>query len=280
MLTQHNRGMLRIDPAHPPLWRTPTTLQFGRSDRARLEDPALWQLQVIRELSKGVPEVGVTALARSLGVAAVDVDALIATLSPVIVSTGRVLRVTVEIVDDPAACYGARIRDGLRDVGLDASLADAPEPDAVVLVAAQALHPRRAAAWMREDIPHVGIVLGAGEAEVGPLVLPGQSACLSCVAAHERDRDPAWPLVTAQLIGREDPVGPAGLAAEAALHAGRLLLTGRGGLSLRLTLATGAEHRHWERHPECSCESPGGIVTANVRASRPTTTETAIAVPA
>ena len=37
--------MQRIDPAYPPLWRTPTMLQFGRSDRARLDEPALWHMR-------------------------------------------------------------------------------------------------------------------------------------------------------------------------------------------------------------------------------------------
>ena len=272
--------MLRIAPAYPPLWRTPTMLQFGRSDRARLDEPALWQLQVIRELGKGIPEVGVSALARSLGVAAADVDTLLDRLSSVIVSTGTALRVGVELADDPAAQYGPQIRDGLQDLGIDAALGTSREQDAVVMVAAHGLHPRRAAAWMREDIPHVAIVLGAGEAEVGPLVLPGQSACLGCVSAHERDRDPAWPLVAAQLIGRGDPAGPATLAAEATLHTGRMLLAGRSGLSLRLTLAADAEHRLWEQHPECSCESPGEIVTVNAPVSRPATRARAIAVPA
>jgi len=272
--------MLRIDPAYPPLWRTPTMLQFGRSDRARLDEPELWQLQVIRELVKGIPEVGVSALARSLGVSTADIDALLGRLGPVIVSSGTALRVGVEVVNDPAAPYGTRIRDGLHDLGIDASLDTSREQDAVVMVAAHGLHPRRAAPWMGEDIPHIGIVLGAGEADVGPLVLPGQSACLVCVAAHERDRDPAWPLVAAQLVGRGDPAGPASLAAEAALHTGRLLLAGRSGLSLRLTLTDGAESRQWEQHPECSCGSPAENATASAPAIPRTTTATGIAVPA
>lgn len=275
-------GMLRIDPTHPPLWRTPTTLQFGRTGRVRLDEPALWQLQVIHELAKGVPEVGVAALARSLGVTRADLDALLIALGPVLVRTGRALRVGVEIADDPAARYAPQIRDGLHDLGIDTSLVASTNAtvDAVVMLAAHGLHPRRAAAWMRDDTPHVGIVLGHGEVEVGPLVVPGQSACLECVAAHERDRDASWPLVAAQLIGRREPAGPAALASEAALHAGRLLLAGRGGLSLRATLATGVEQRTWDRHPECSCESLPETATAHVPVSLPPTTATATAVPA
>lgn len=36
---------------------------------------------------------------------------------------------------------------------------------------------------------------------VGPLVLPGSTPCLRCVALGRGDRDPHWPLLSAQLIG-------------------------------------------------------------------------------
>jgi bacteriocin biosynthesis cyclodehydratase domain-containing protein len=36
---------------------------------------------------------------------------------------------------------------------------------------------------------------------VGPLVLPGQTPCLRCMALGRGERDPHWPLLSAQLIG-------------------------------------------------------------------------------
>ena len=50
----------------------------------------------------------------------------------------------------------------------------------------------------------------AGEAIgiVGPLVIPGRSACLHCLDLARAERDPAWPQVLAQIIGRQ-PSTPA-----------------------------------------------------------------------
>ena len=36
---------------------------------------------------------------------------------------------------------------------------------------------------------------------IGPFVRPGVTACLRCLELARRDRDPAWPTVTAQLVG-------------------------------------------------------------------------------
>ncbi|OIJ62829.1 TOMM precursor leader peptide-binding protein [Streptomyces mangrovisoli] len=43
---------------------------------------------------------------------------------------------------------------------------------------------------------HAGVVEATGV--VGPLVLPGRSACAGCLHAHRADRDPAWPRLVAQ----------------------------------------------------------------------------------
>jgi bacteriocin biosynthesis cyclodehydratase domain-containing protein len=41
-------------------------------------------------------------------------------------------------------------------------------------------------------------------AVIGPLVQPGHAPCLRCVELARADRDPAWPVLSAQLVG--DPV--------------------------------------------------------------------------
>src|ERR1700733_14635490 len=38
---------------------------------------------------------------------------------------------------------------------------------------------------------------------VGPLVIPGRTACLRCLDLTRAERDPAWPLILAKLEGRE-----------------------------------------------------------------------------
>ena len=74
---------------------------------------------------------------------------------------------------------------------------------------------------MREQIPHLAVSAGEAIGMVGPLVLPGSTACLRCLDLARADRDPAWPLILAQLAGREPdpPACDAPLAAAVAAQA-------------------------------------------------------------
>ena len=58
-------------------------------------------------------------------------------------------------------------------------------------------------------VPHLytGVVEGTGV--VGPLVLPGRSACGECLGLGLADRDPAWPRMLAQLRSGRQPAVPA-----------------------------------------------------------------------
>ncbi|WP_299035787.1 hypothetical protein [uncultured Pseudokineococcus sp.] len=88
----------------------------------------------------------------------------------------------------------------------------AGEADLVVLVADGAPPPARAAQLLRADADHLAVVLRERSAVVGPLVVPGRTACLRCLDLHRADRDPEWPRVAAQLAhpvaggGRPDVV--------------------------------------------------------------------------
>lgn len=281
--------MLRIDPGHPPLWRSPDCLQFGRDGSVRIDEPSLWQLRLIRELEKGIAPIALTSLARSLGVVDHEAAAFVELIRPVLArAEARAQRVGLVLTDDASAPHGDAIAHGLAALNIEtipmAAGTDASHRitlDAVVLVAGHALHPRQAADLQGRDIPHLPILLCTESAEVGPLVIPGRSACLQCVYAHQRDRDPLWPVLTAQLVGRGGPVGPRALAVESGLHAGRMLSAGSAQRSLRLSVRVPEPvHQRWEKHPECWCGSPEGSGTATGPATRQTTTETEFAVPA
>ena len=71
--------------------------------------------------------------------------------------------------------------------------------DLVVLVVDAAAPPTRGAQLLRADADHLAVVLRERSAVVGPLVVPGRSACLRCLDLHRTDRDPEWPRVAAQL---------------------------------------------------------------------------------
>ncbi|MER6335177.1 TOMM precursor leader peptide-binding protein, partial [Streptomyces sp. NPDC001034] len=95
-------------------------------------------------------------------------------------------------------------------------------------VAVHAPDPRAAEPLLASGTPHLyaGVVEGTGV--VGPLVLPGETACAGCLHEARTDRDPAWPRLLAQWRSGDGPrrVGPcdmtlsttvAGLAAAHAL---------------------------------------------------------------
>ena len=140
-----------------------------------------------------------------------------------------------------------------------------PRPDLAVLVGRQPLELR--ASLMREQIPHLAAAGDEAIGIVGPLVIPGRTACLRCMDLARTDRDPAWPLILAQLAGREpDPLAcDAPLAAAVAAHAAAQALAfidrpfESGAVengTLELVLPSWQwRRRTWPPHPDCDCGS-------------------------
>ena len=54
--------------------------------------------------------------------------------------------------------------------------------------------------WLNRDIPHLNINFDLYEAQVSPIVYPGVTSCLNCLAESKVDGDPAWPAIASQLI--------------------------------------------------------------------------------
>jgi bacteriocin biosynthesis cyclodehydratase domain-containing protein len=136
-------------------------------------------------------------------------------------------------------------------------------PDLVVLIGTHV--PELAASLMRGQIPHLAAAAGEAIGVVGPLVIPGASACLRCLDLARTDRDPAWPLILAQLAGRrpDPPACDATLAAAVAAQAtaqamafvdrpGRTGPVSNGTLELVLP-GWQWRRRTWLPHPACTC---------------------------
>jgi len=137
--------------------------------------------------------------------------------------------------------------------------------DIVVLAAAAALDPAVSDQLVRSDVPHINVTVREATAVIGPLVLPGTTACLRCLELHRSDRDPAWPLIAAQLAS--DGPHPAvdacdvGLATLAAsVCALQVLAFVDGGTSaacdgtLEIALPDWRiRRRSWRPHPACGC---------------------------
>lgn len=288
--------MPRIDPAHPPLWRTPTTLQFGADPVAVVHDPTAWQQRLVRELERGIPDSAVVPFAEALGAPAHAAEEFVARIRRAFAAPStHARRVVVQASDDVAGTVLDTVARALAATGCDVVAAQPFDPPggvgtdaaAVVVVAHHLVAPAFAAALMADDRHHLPLVLTGTGAEIGPHIVPGVTACLSCLAAHRRDADASWPTVAAQLIGR--PVGEIdpSIVWEAGIVAGRLLSeTERNPLRDRtrsLALRAGSLHRSAQRHrphAECRCRSLAGTGTAAAPVRLEPTRPTAFARPA
>ena len=138
-------------------------------------------------------------------------------------------------------------------------------PDLVVLTQRQT--PALAAALVRLRQPHLAVYAGEAIGVVGPLVQPGRTACLNCLDLTRAAKDPAWPLILAQLpehaadLPACDPVLAASVAAQAASQV--LAFADRAALrpatvsaTLELVLPSWQwRRRGWPPHPACICRS-------------------------
>ncbi|MFF4625618.1 thiamine biosynthesis protein ThiF [Nonomuraea jabiensis] len=111
-------------------------------------------------------------------------------------------------------------------------------------------------------IPHLLGSAFEGHGTVGPLVIPGKTACLHCLDLTRRDRDPMWPIVTARLGGYPpgetacDVTLAALVAAAVAGHA-LAYLDGREPAVTNGTMDVTPDwrwkRRSWTIHPQCRC---------------------------
>lgn len=285
----HNRGMLQLDPAHPPLWRTPDCLQFGPDAVALLEHPDRWQQRMIQELERGLPETALDPVAIALGGTARRARELVALLEPALRGTANspLAPVAVRALGPGLVPVARDVARGLREAGV-VLVDDAHGAAAVtVLVAAHIVDPAAVAPLMSGDRPHLPIIARAGSMTIGPFVRPGATACLQCLQATRCDADPTWPAVATQLLSLEAPSCPAGTGMEAGLAAARLLSApdAPDGTVLSVTLHDAALRRTWRAHrphADCGCRSPAGSGNPH-EVSDPIpapTTATAIAQPA
>src|SRR5207249_2867267 len=114
-------------------------------------------------------------------------------------------------------------------------------------------------------IPHLAASASEAIGIVGPLVLPGRTACLRCLDHVRADSDPSWPLILAQLGTRrpDPPAADAALAAEVAAQAARQVLIAIDRTPVASAAVNGTlelvlpgwqwRRRSWRRHPGCLC---------------------------
>jgi bacteriocin biosynthesis cyclodehydratase domain-containing protein len=160
---------------------------------------------------------------------------------------------------------------GIGQVGFGPSHADrgraagqaTASPDLVILVG-RTPHERSDQLRMNR-VAHLAVQGSEAIGIVGPLVLPGSTACMRCLDYRRASRDPAWPLILAQLTGRrpEPPACDAALAAAVAAQAAAQVLTAIDKAPAASAAANGTlelvlpdwrwRRRTWQPHPACPC---------------------------
>lgn len=139
------------------------------------------------------------------------------------------------------------------------------EPDLQVLLGHYVIDPSLYEELVRNDIPHLPVVVSDGQVSIGPLVLPGDSPCLRCLDLHRTDADSAWPVLANQLLGlapaelpAEETVLAAAASSLAAAQVLSYLAQRRAPATVAHTLEFGTVDylpalRKWNFHPDCGC---------------------------
>ncbi|SDZ52654.1 hypothetical protein SAMN05216554_4420 [Herbiconiux ginsengi] len=344
--------VLRLDPDHPMVWRTPALLQFGIERPVAVVPSfsrAFGGLEAPRELMLDVLARGVTRpvlelLAEENGLPSAALDELLGELAGVLLES-RSPAVPLEgrwiAVDGAGAAaeeialllrrLGARLwgagesgarRSGGGGSGSAGAPGDVPgvtaaptaghepvaaastrgrpaAPELAVLVSHYATDPRRAAVWLRGDVPHLLVEFGEHSVRVGPVVAPGidtpgdagprddagsaddappavvdgePGPCARCIEHTRSDADSAWPAIALQALRRTAPSADALGAATAAPVVARVLAEFGAGESswrthaVRLLRPGRAGHtvsvERIRPHPSCGCRSLPGIERA------------------
>jgi hypothetical protein len=288
-----------------PLWRDDDTVQIGvdprravaiagmkhATDVISLLDGSRDRTEVVAEAGRrGVPTLVAERVLTVLAAAGVLIDYPAALLRSVPADLRRRLRPVLAAASlgsqdgDGGAWLLARraatkvavsgadpLADSLADLLTRSGLAarrgqpaEGADVDLLVLVGHQS--PSQTAELLRFPHPHLTVTASEGIGVVGPLVWPGSTACLRCLDLTRAERDPAWPLVLAQLSCRSvdppacDPVLVAAVTAQAAAIViafadgdGALTRAAVNGTLELIAPGWQWRRRSWRPHPACCC---------------------------
>ena len=145
--------------------------------------------------------------------------------------------------------------------------------DLAVVVGHDAVPAQTAARFMVAERPHLLVLVREQDGTVGPLVLPGVTACAECVERHRSVHDPSWLDVCSQLASHPAPSTdrrPRGELLEHAALATTLAGTAAAQVLLFLdavnqpsswssVMTFHADNGRWSQqhfgsHPDCGCQ--------------------------
>lgn len=129
-------------------------------------------------------------------------------------------------------------------------------------------------ALTRSGTPHIYLACRDGRVVVGPMVVPGDSACLRCADLYRADRNELWPVMSAQLLFTSGWAPIPSRVSAVALVLAELNTLRRSGPESMLTYGHSVEisveeglwrRRKWQPHARCHCgasRADFGIVVA------------------
>lgn len=145
-------------------------------------------------------------------------------------------------------------------------------PDLVVVSTQRSSDASTSGLLMAEDRPHLLVTQRERSVVVGPLVVPGRTACAHCAELHLTDRDPRWPFLIEEASASPLPPPPALAAHVAALEVARVVAAvGQDSAPERLArqvcgtrvVRVGSDGaRSVEQvlpHPRCGCGASGTV---------------------
>jgi bacteriocin biosynthesis cyclodehydratase domain-containing protein len=125
------------------------------------------------------------------------------------------------------------------------------------------------------NLPRLEVGIRQGTVVVGPLVRPHASPCSECLDLHRKDRDPAWPVLKAQLAtapdGDDEPCAHTTALAGAAYAAEEVLAYLDGGevrteaAIVEIARPGEQKRRIWTAHPRCDCRRRRRTANTGVR---------------
>lgn len=198
---------LVLDPRAPVVWRDPATLQVGVDRPALVLSPvSRLDERVVAAVAAGHGAGGLPTLVAHLGVDHTAVETCVERLRPALVrehpESGPP---PVVVVAGPGPVTDAVARL-LSSCGADVRRAsrDLPPPRHAtgVLVGGHVLDPTVVREWVRSDLTHLVVRVGDRQARIGPVTVPGTTACARCLDLHAGEADAAWPAIAGQLSTR------------------------------------------------------------------------------
>lgn len=139
-------------------------------------------------------------------------------------------------------------------------------PDLVVLADAAASDPVTVRGLVATGVAHLQARTRDGRGVVGPLVLPGRSACLECLDRHRADRDPEWGRLAPRLSRLRAAADAPTVVATIGMATAQALAVTDGttgppaalGATVEIDVAAAVTaRRRWSRHPGCLCAGAG-----------------------